>query len=167
MIKKVLLIAALAIPMCVSAQKIGIVDSKAIFDVLPEKVEAEKKLNTLLEQYRQENEKLTKEFNQKYADFQALEANAPKNIKAMRMQEIQENQHKIETYQKMVSEDMAAKEAELLNPIKDKLQAAIDSVSTAGGFMLVLDVSKTPVAFKSAEVVDITPMVKTGLGVVE
>lgn len=167
MIKKVLLVAALAIPMCVSAQKIGIVDSKAIFDVMPEKVEAEKKLNTLLEQYEQENVKLKKEFNQKYADFQALESSAPKNIKAMRMQEIQENQHKIEAYQNMVSQDVATKEAELLTPIKDKLQAAIDSVSTAEGFMLVFDISKTPVAFKSAAVVDITPLVKAGLGIAE
>lgn len=167
MIKKVLLVAALAIPMCVSAQKIGIVDSKAIFDVMPEKVEAEKKLNTLLEQYEQENVKLKKEFNQKYADFQALESSAPKNIKAMRMQEIQENQHKIEAYQNMVSQDVAAKKAELLTPIKDKLQAAIDSVSTAEGFMLVFDISKTPVAFKSAAVVDITPLVKAGLGIAE
>ncbi len=167
MIKKVILVAALLIPMCVSAQKIGVVDSKAVFDAMPEKVEAENKLNALLEQYKQENIKLEKEFNQKYADFQALDSSTPKSIRAMRMQEIQENQHKITAYQQMVSQDMSAKEAELLNPIKEKLQTVIDSVSVADGYMLVLDVSKTPVAFKSAAVTDITPSVKAGLGITE
>lgn len=167
MIKKVLLVATLLAPMCVSAQKIGVVDSKAIFDVMPEKVEAETKLNALLEQYKKENVKLEREFNQKYADFQSLDTSAPKSIKEMRMQEIQENRHKIEAYQEMVNKDMATKEKELLSPIKDKIQAAIDSVSVSGGFMLVFDVSKTPVAFKSAEVIDITPAVKSGLGIAE
>ena len=167
MIKKVLLTVAVMVPMCMSAQKIGVVDSKAIFDLMPEKVEAEKKLSTLLEQYKKENVKLEKEFNQKYADFQALDAGTPKSIKAMRMQEIQENQHKIEAYQKMVREDMATKEAMLIEPIKVKIQTVIDSVSVADGYMLVFDVSKTPVAFKSGEVVDITPIVKNGLNLAE
>lgn len=167
MIKKILLVMALVTPMCVSAQKIGVVDSKAVFDSMPEKVEAESRLNTLLAQYQEENTKLEKEFNQKYADYQALDSSTPKSIKARRVQEIQENQRKISSYQQMVDQDMEAKKAELLDPIKAKIQAAIDSVSVAGGYMLVLDVSKTPVAFKSAQVEDITPLVKTSLGLAE
>jgi Skp family chaperone for outer membrane proteins len=60
---------------------------------------------------------------------------------------------------------MDTKKAEVLAPIKAKLQAAIDSVSTQGDYMLVLDISSTPVAFKSAKVVDITAEVKTALGI--
>lgn len=167
MIKKVMLAAVLLAPMCLSAQRIGVVDSKAIFDVMPDKIEAESRINTLLAQYQEENTKLEKEFNQKYADFQALDPATPKSIRAMRMQEIQENQRKISSYQQMVNQDVETKKAELLNPIKARIQAAIDSVSNAGGYMLVFDISKTPVAFKSADVIDITPEVKNCLGVVE
>lgn len=165
--KKLLFIAMLVLPLCVAAQKIGVVNSKAIFDVMPEKVIAEKQLNDLLAQYKAENVRLEKEFNQKYGDFQALPTNTAKSIKERRMQEIQENRHKIESYQEMVKQDMEAKKVELLEPIKAKLQVAIDSVGVQGGYLLVLDVSRTPVAFKSAKVDDITSDVKTVLGIVE
>lgn len=158
---------ALATPMCMSAQKLAVVDSKAIFDVMPEKVQAEGELNELLSRYADENAKLEKEFNQKYADFQALDNATPKSIKARRIQEIQENQRKISNYQEMVSQDMAAKRAELLDPIKNRIQSVIDSVGTEGGYSIIFDVSKTPVAFKNADVVDITPLVKSRLGIVE
>ena len=97
--KRLLIIVMLVLPLCVAAQKIGVVDSKAIFEAMPEKVEAEKQLNDLLEQYKAENTRLEKEFNQKYGDFQALPANTAKSIKERRMQEIQENRHKIASYQ--------------------------------------------------------------------
>ena len=153
--------------MCMTAQKLGVVDSKAIFDAMPEKVAAEAQLNELMARYSEENTKLEKEFNQKYADYQSLEAETPKSIKARRIQEIQENQRKISSYQQMVEQDMNARRAELLNPIKARLQSVIDSVGTEGGYSLVFDVSKTPVAFKGADVVDITSAVKTRLGIVE
>ncbi len=167
MIKKLLLVIALVSPMCMTAQKLGVVDSKAIFDAMPEKVAAEAQLNELMARYSEENTKLEKEFNQKYADYQSLEAETPKSIKARRIQEIQENQRKISSYQQMVEQDMNARRAELLNPIKARLQSVIDSVGTEGGYSLVFDVSKTPVAFKGADVVDITSAVKTRLGIVE
>ena len=167
MIKKLLLVIALVSPMCMTAQELGVVDSKAIFDAMPEKVAAEAQLNELMARYSEENTKLEKEFNQKYADYQSLEAETPKSIKARRIQEIQENQRKISSYQQMVEQDMNARRAELLNPIKARLQSVIDSVGAEGGYSLVFDVSKTPVAFKGADVVDITSAVKTRLGIVE
>ena len=56
--KRLLIIVMLVLPLCVAAQKIGVVDSKAIFEAMPEKVEAEKQLNDLLEQYKAENTRL-------------------------------------------------------------------------------------------------------------
>lgn len=167
MIKKILLVAALVAPMCVSAQsyKFGTVDTKAIFESMPEKVDAQNKLNDLSARYQEENKKLETEFNQKYADFQALDPYTPKSIKERRMQEIQENQRKISRFQQMVDNDLKTKEAELLSPIKEKIQAAIDSVGVQGGYLFIFDVSKTPVAFKSSEAVDVTPEVKTLLGI--
>lgn len=160
MVKKILLVAALLAPMAISAQKLAVVNSKAIFDAMPEKVEAERQLNDLLSRYEEENAKLEKEFNQKYSDFQALDPSTPKSIKARRIQEIQENQRKIDSYQQMVSQDMTQKEAELLDPIKNRIQSVIDSVGVEGGYSLVFDVSVTPVAFKGGDVEDITYIVK-------
>ena len=164
MIKKLLLVIALVSPMCMTAQKLGVVDSKAIFDAMPEKVAAEAQLNELMARYSEENTKLEKEFNQKYADYQSLEAETPKSIKARRIQEIQENQRKISSYQQMVEQDMKLKRAELLDPIKSRIQSVIDSIGEEAGYSLIFDVSITPVAFKGADTNDITQEVKTRLG---
>lgn len=167
MMKKLLLVVALVAPMSVFAQKLAVVDTKAVFEVMPEKVLAEEELNALSARYAEEHVKLEKEFNQKYTEFQALDSATPKSIKARRIQEIQENQRKISSYQQMVQQDLAAKRAELIVPIKERIQSIIDSVSVEGGYSIVLDISKTPVAFKSSEIVDLTPVVKTRLGIKE
>ena len=168
MIKKLLFVAiAIVMPMCVMAQKLGVVDSKAVFEAMPEKALAEQAINDLMVQYATENDKLEKEFNQKYADFQALAPTTAKSIKERRIQEIQDNRNKIMSYQAMVKNDIDAKKAELLDPIKAKIQAAIETVSAENGLALVLDVSTTPVAFKNGEVMDITPIVKASLGITE
>lgn len=164
MVKKILLIAALVAPIFVSAQKIAVVNSKAIFESMPEKVAAENQLNSLLAKYNEENSKLEREFNQKYSEYQSLDATTPKSIKARRVQEIQENQQKIADYQQMVDQDMKLKQAELLDPIKNKIQSVIDSIGVESGYSLILDVSVTPVAFKGADTKDITEDVKTRLG---
>ena len=164
MVKKLLLIAALVAPMFASAQKIAVVNSKAIFEVMPEKVSAENKLNGLLAKYNEENSKLEKEFNQRYSEYQALDESIPKSIKARRIQEIQENQQKISSYQQMVEQDMKLKRAELLDPIKSRIQSVIDSIGEEAGYSLIFDVSITPVAFKGADTNDITQEVKTRLG---
>lgn len=164
MVKKILLVAALVAPIFVSAQKIAVVNSKAIFEAMPEKVAAENQLNGLLAKYNEENSKLEREFNQKYSEYQALDSTTPKSIKARRVQEIQENQQKIADYQQMVDQDMKLKQAELLDPIKNKIQNVIDSIGSEDGYSLILDVSVTPVAFKGADTKDITSDVKTRLG---
>lgn len=164
MVKKILLIAALMAPAMISAQKIAVVNTKAVFEVMPEKISAETQLNDLLSKYNEENGKLEREFNLKYSSYQALDESTPKSIKARRIQEIQENQKKIADYQLMVEQDMKMKEAELLDPIKNKIQSVIDSIGTEEGYSLILDISVTPVAFKGADTKDITGAVKERLG---
>ena len=59
---------------------------------------------------------------------------------------------------------MKLKRAELLDPIKSRIQSVIDSIGEEAGYSLIFDVSITPVAFKGADTNDITQEVKTRLG---
>ncbi|MEG0253886.1 MAG: OmpH family outer membrane protein, partial [Muribaculaceae bacterium] len=97
MIKKLLLTALIAVPMCLCAQtlKFGNVNSQQIFETMPEKAVAEKTLVEVSKKYEDEYKKLQEEFTKKYTDFQALDAATPQSIKDRRMQELQENQTKI------------------------------------------------------------------------
>lgn len=162
--RRILFAILLCAPLFLSAQKIGVVDFNAIFDIMPEKADAEKLLQGLSNQYQSEYALLQDEFNKKYADYQrvANDATIGEAIKERRMQEIQENNRKIDNFMTGVSADLKAKEVELMAPIKQRIHDAINAVATEDGFSIIM--YKDHAAFIGFDVVDVTPSVKTHLG---
>ena len=131
-----------------------------------EKAIAEKQLQDLSDQYKAELKMLQDEFNRKYSDFQAmnLDNKTAGTIKERRMQELQENNDKIELFMKNTSEDLRNKEAELLDPIRKRIDDAIKIIGEEQGFMLIYDVNEPGVAFLGPQFEDITSLVKLQLG---
>ncbi|MDD2961449.1 MAG: OmpH family outer membrane protein [Muribaculaceae bacterium] len=166
MIKKLLLAVLIALPMCISAQavKFGTVNSQQIFEIMPEKANAEKTLVEVSKKYEDEFKKLQDEFNKKYTEFQALDAATPQSIKDRRMQELQENQTKIQNFQQMASSDLQKQQEALLAPISEKLQQAIKAVGQENAFTFVFDLSIPSVVYSGAPAQDITALVKAKLG---
>ena len=153
--------------MMVMAQniKLGKVDKVAIFNAMPEKVEAEAQIKLLSDQYQKEYDLLRAEYNRKYADFQAMaiDNKTPGTIKERRMQELQENNDKIELFMKSVSADLEKEEEEFIAPLKKKIDEAVAAVGEAGGYLLIYDVNDTKIAYASDVFEDVTPLVKAQL----
>ena len=165
--KRLLMIAVALLPLMLMAQaRIGIVNSQQIFDIMPEKAEAEAQLKTLSDHYHSEYLLLQEEFDKKYADYQTVAADAtmPETIKERRVQELQESDKKMREFERRAADDIAASRTVLLQPITDKIQAAIRQAGQQGNFDLVLDTAVTPVAYTGPATIDITPMVKAILG---
>ncbi|MCI6895150.1 MAG: OmpH family outer membrane protein [Bacteroidales bacterium] len=167
MVKRVILVVLMIVPMMVMAQniKLGKVDKVAIFNAMPEKVEAEAQIKLLSDQYQKEYDLLRAEYNRKYADFQAMaiDNKTPGTIKERRMQELQENNDKIELFMKSVSADLEKKEQEFIAPLKKKIDEAVAAVGEAGGYLLIYDVNDTKIAYASDVFEDVTPLVKAQL----
>ena len=166
--KRTFIALLIAAPLSIMAQtaKIGHVDVKAIYDAMPERVEAQDQLRAFSQQYQNEYNTVQDEFNKKFADYQALAADAatPATIKERRMQEIQESDHKIQRFLNKAEADIAAKEKELNAPIMKKINDAIKAVGAESGFTYILDVATTPVAYTGPDAIDVTPLVKAKLG---
>ena len=165
--KKILVIAMALMPLMLMAQaKIGIVNSQQIFDLMPEKAAAEAQLKTLSEQYHAEYELLQGEFDKKYADYQTVAADPsmPETIKERRVHELQESDKKMREFERRAADDIAATRAALTKPITDRIQAAIRTAGSHAGLDVVFDTAVTPVAYTGPATVDLTPMVKTILG---
>ena len=165
--KRLLMIAVALLPLMLMAQaRIGIVNSQQIFDIMPEKAAAEAQLKTLSDRYHSEYLLLQEEFDKKYADYQTVAADAtmPETIKERRVQELQESDKKMREFERRAADDIAASRTVLLQPITDKIQAAIRQAGQQGNFDLVLDTAVTPVAYTGPATIDITPMVKAILG---
>ena len=164
--KRILVFILALLPLMLVAQaRIGIVNSKEIFDLMPEKATAEAQLTALSDRYHAEHELLQDEFDKKYADYQAIatDQSVPETIKERRVQELQEGDKKLREFERIAADDLAARREALTRPIADKVQQAIRTVGEQGTFDVIFDTAVTPVAYTGPATVDITPMVKTFL----
>ncbi len=167
MIKKFLLAALVAFPMCIAAQtlKFGTVNSQEIFNLMPDKATAESTLQSVSEKYQTEFNNLQQEFEKKFKEYQELDPSTPQSIKDRRAQELQENQQKIQNFQQMAAQDLQKQQETLLAPITDKIQKAIQAVGAEGGYTFIYDLSIPAVVYTGAGAEDVTPQVKAKLGI--
>ena len=165
--KRFIMIAVALMPLMLMAQaRIAVVNSQQLFDLMPEKAAAEAQLKAMSDKYHAEYEVMRGEFDKKYADYQTIasDASMPETIKERRVQELQESDKKMREFERKAADDIAALRAALVKPITDRVQAAIRQAGEQGAFDLVLDTAVTPVAYTGPATIDITPMVKSLLG---
>lgn len=146
--------------------KIAIVDLQGIYRLMPESSQAEATLRVIDEQYRKEFKTVQSEFDKKYADYQALaaEEGTPSTIKQRRMQEILENDQKIQAFLKAAKADLKQRKESLEKPIKAKLNEAVKAVGQEGGYTYIIDNSTGNVVYSGSDAIDVTPLVKAKLG---
>ncbi len=165
--KRFLMIVVAMLPLVVMAQaRIGIINSQQIFDLMPEKAQAEAQLKAMSDRYHAEYELLKGEFDKKYADYQTVAADAsmPETIKERRVQELQESDKKMREFERRAADDLSAMREALTRPIAEKVQAAIRTAGERGALDVVFDTAVTPVAYTGPATIDLTPVVKGLLG---
>ena len=161
MIKKVLLAIMIALPMSVFAQKFGVINTSELMETLPEIKNVQEQMESASKKYEDEFAKLQEEFNKKYQEFQALGETTPQTIKDRRMQEMQELDAKIQQFRETATQDLQRQQQQLLQPVQAKLIEAIQKVGADNGFSLILPMEVS--VYQGADVIDVTPLVKTQL----
>ncbi len=167
MLKNWILSLLILLPLAVMAQtRVATVDMKAVFDAMPEKVEAESQLKLLSDRYEEEFNSLRQDFKRKYSDYQSVanDPTVPQTIKERRIQEIQENDRKISEFEREARKDIDAQQESLLAPIKAKLNEAVKAVADAEGVAYVLD-SSVGVVYQGAGAINLTDKVRRFLGI--
>lgn len=164
MIKKLLLIAALVVPMLVSAQtlKIGIIDTSEVIGLMPETKAADAKMNETQKQYEAQFTQIQEELKKQYDELQNMKEDEPQAIKERKFNEFQTTQQKAETFQQNAYNDLQKLQNELMAPIIQKIQNAVESVGKENNYSLIQE--KAGQLYFSAPVEDITPLVKAKLG---
>lgn len=167
MIKKLLLAVALAIPMFASAQtlKVGIVDVEGVFQKMPDTADAEAKLAEVSKKYEDEYGKLQEEMKRRYDEIQALPEDELPAIKERKIRDFQEYQQKVAQFEQTAAQDLQKVQQDLIAPIYQKINNAVQSVGQEGGYSLIEAKVATLVLYYSNPVVDITNEVKAKLGI--
>lgn len=168
MVKKILLAIAIALPLFgASAQstvKIGLVDTSAIIQALPDTQEAQKKVADASKKYEDEYARLGEEMKRMYDELQNMKEDELPAIRERKIREFQDYQNKVQTFEQTAQQDLQRMQQELMAPIFQKIKAAVESVGKENNFSMIQDNNPQMTFYFADPVVDITPMVKAKLG---
>lgn len=155
------------------AQKFGRVDLAAVLTNMPEYKEAQTNLEAYGKDLQDQLEQIMVEYNKLYADYEKSAATLNDSVRQLKEREIMEVQQRYTDFQQIAQQDMQRKEMEIMNPIYEKANEAVKSVSMAGGFLVVFSTTGDQPAsaglayFDANALIDITADVKKSLGIVE
>lgn len=166
MLKKLLLVAALAVPMMASAQtlKVGVVDVEEIVQQLPDYTDAQTKLSETSKKYEDEYAKLNEEMKRRYDELEKMGEDELPAIRERKVKDFQEYQLKIQQFEQSATQELSNYQQSLLAPIYTKVNNAIQSVGQEGGYSLIEAKISQIVLYYASPVVDITNEVKAKLG---
>ncbi|MCI2082860.1 MAG: OmpH family outer membrane protein [Bacteroidales bacterium] len=127
-----------------NAQRIGYIDTDSILAQIPEYVQAQQQLNDLADKYKSAVENDLGRVDRMYKSYQANKQNYSVSERSSMEEEIISSEQAVKEKQKLYfGEDgvMAQKTAELVGPIKKRVQNAIDSMAESGNYMLIIDLA--------------------------
>lgn len=170
MLKKLLLVALLALPIGAIAQnlKFGHLNSGEIIMAMPETTKAQADLKALQEKYVAEINRTNDEFQKKMTEYQqAMQKDSlPQNIAERRQKELEDMAQRAQQFQQEAQQNMQKKEQELMAPIYQKVEGAIKAIGEEQGFTYIFDLSRTSIPFINEKTsVNVTASIKTKLGV--
>jgi len=145
--------------------KIGHVNVIEIVSAMPESDSAQLLLEKDTKELEVMLENMQVELNNLENDYETNQENYSELIKKTKESEIMEMREKIYNFQQNANQQLQQRNYELLQPIYEKVQKAIDNIATRGGFTYILDISKGSVVFTAPDSKNINSLVLDELGV--
>ena len=166
-IKFVFIISFLLTISLASAQnlKFGHINSQQLISELPEYLSAMTTLENEAKVLQDRRDIMQQEAQQKYTEYLTQREDMPELVRATLEKEIQDLQGRMENYDLLAQQTMGKKQQDLLIPIMEKIQKAIEDVGAENGFIYIFDVSTQIVLHHSEQSVDCLDLVKKKLGV--
>ncbi len=145
--------------------KIGHANLVEILEALPETDSAEQLIEKDTEELELMLEDMRVEYNKLLNDYQENLASYSEVIRSAKERDIVEMQNRIQTFQQNASQQLQQRGTELMQPIYDKIQQAIDEIGKREGYVYILDTSKGSVVFTGETSKDIGSLLKQELGI--
>ena len=127
-----------------NAQKVGYISTEKILAAIPEYSSAQTQLEKLAKQYQQKIESEYSKIETMYQSYQQQKANLSAAARQQRENEIIQREQTVKELQKSYfGQDglMQQKSEELLDPIKARVDAAVNRIAQNGNFMIIFDIS--------------------------
>ena len=149
------------------SQKIGYIDSGAIFERIPEYKEAKGTLDKLAQDWQKEVDKLQVEAEDAYRNFKAEELLLTDRIKEDKLKEVEKKKQLArDTQKKYFGYEglLFLKRQELIKPVQDRVFEAVEKVAKAKRIDIMFDKNADIVMIYTNPVHDYTDYVLEDLG---
>lgn len=145
--------------------KIGHVNFDEIMAALPERDSAQAVLEKESKELQSAYEEMSVDYNKLYDDYQKGLATYSAVVRKAKEDELIDKQKRMAEFEQNASGILQNRNVELLKPIIEKINTAINKYATDNGFTYILDISKGSVVFTSKDSQNITQMVIKALKV--
>lgn len=127
-----------------NAQKVGYIDTEKILAAIPAYRSAQSQLESLSKQYQEEIEREYAKIETIYNNYQSQKLNMSAQARQMKENEIIQKEKAVKELQQAYfgqNGNMQAKSEQLLNPIKERVEAAIKTLAQSENYVIILDVA--------------------------
>lgn len=144
--------------------KFGYIDSNEILALMPETDSLQNELKAYADYLDEQMSTMAMEYQSKVTEYQENYNTMSDLIRQTKEKEITDLQERIQAFQQSADQDLGAKQAELFNPLIEKVKAAITDVARENGYNYIFDVGTGALVFYETGD-NILPLVKTKLGI--
>jgi outer membrane protein len=147
------------------APKFGHIDFQALIQAMPERAEAEKKFTAFQKEVEDAYASMQKELQTKYAEFVAKKDSLSETARKLKEEDVNAMNERIQTYGQNAQQQLQAKQSELIKPVVEKANKAIQEIGAEKGLIYVFDLSAKVILYNSKESIDLMPLAKAKLGI--
>lgn len=137
--KRLVILMVLAVPMMVSAQKFGYVNTQELFQLMPEVKTAQARIDSLSSQYETMFANMQEEYKKKLADYEQKSKTMTEAMKQIQEEELYGMQQRIQTAYQTAQQELQSKQTEFLVPIRERMMKAIQTVGEKSGYTYIFD----------------------------
>jgi outer membrane protein len=148
-----------------NAQKFGHVNYQKVIQSLPGYKAAEIKLQDFSKQLQDTYFAMQEEYQKKIQDYTAQEKNMLPAIKEVKQKEIVDLEKRMQQLENNSQQQLMEKQQELLEPLEDKVMAAVKDIAKEKGYTYIFDTSPGTSVLYSPDSDDITALLKAKLGI--
>lgn len=145
--------------------KFGHIDLQALVQVMPEYSAAQTEMNNFQAELEDVFAEMQQNYQQKLQELEAMGEDASEVKRNAKITELQDIQQRMQNYQQTAQQQIQQKQAQVLQPVFDKAEAAIAKVAKEQGLIYVFDAGTGVVLYKSNQSMDLLPLVKQELGI--
>ena len=145
--------------------KIAYVNSAEILEAMPESTKVRSDLESYYGELQTLLQNMVTEYSNKVQDYEANQASMSNLVKQSKEKEIVDMENRIQQFRANADEELAKKQEELLKPVLDKVQNAINAVGKEKGYTYIIDNAAGTLVYLGPDAIDASKDVKAKLGI--